>query len=140
MSKNTTKKLALYAALYRDRGETVKELPEQLLGIRESGRGQTLAGVFVDVILSPSQAAEAKSVTLAVEDLVHAIWADETVPVFYVVALVVASKRDDPRDDPNSARSMAIKAIGPDGDEILGLEAGGYLAGPDGLVRDSTPD
>ena len=35
MGKNTTKKVALYAALYRDRGETVKDLPEQLLAIRD---------------------------------------------------------------------------------------------------------
>lgn len=142
-SEPNTKRLAVYAAVYRDRNEPIAGLTEQLVGIRESlaTQGAVPSGVFVDIILSPRQAGEAEAATLEAERLAHAAFADDDraeALTFVVVALIASKRTEDPRDDPNSARSHAIQSI--ESRELRVPAPGRYRATADGLVADDEPD
>lgn len=117
MTSPQSERLALYGALYLDRGEQMTKVHEQI----ESLKGEVIAqrvrpgGFFFDVIFRPGQDETAKRITKEIEDAIHDAFenidAARDLPVV-IVALPASSTNVDPRDSEQSARSIATQVVG----------------------------
>jgi hypothetical protein len=131
--KPMTERLAAYAAVYIDQGERLAfgrgSIPEQLAVIRKRAaeRGQTIGVVGIDVIVGEREVAEMEAFVTEAERLAHEAFADDPSELtFYVVGLVAETTDKDPRDSPQSARSIVTsgKTDLSEGGEVIETEHG----------------
>jgi len=128
-----TKQMVAYAAVYINQGERLAfgkgSIPEQLATIRKTvaEQGQTIGVVGIDVIVGERDLAEMEALVTEAERLAHEAFADEPSEVtFYVVGLLADTTDEDPKDSPQSARSIFTKGKTglPEGGEVVETEHG----------------
>jgi hypothetical protein len=119
--KKQDPRMVAYASVYLDRGESLSKgrsaISTQLGAIRKqaSEQGGSISVVAIDVIVRPGTSQrKLEEVTAEAERLAHEAFADHNDPElpFYVVALKAETREEDPRDHPQSARSLAIASVG----------------------------
>lgn len=128
-----TKRMAAYASVYIDRGESLASgkgsIPEQLAFIRKTAaeRGQTIGVVGIDVVVGKRDVAKMEALVTEAERLAHEAFADDPSELtFYVVGVFAETTHKDPRESPHSARSILTtgKTDLPEGGEVIETEHG----------------